>query len=224
LLRSSTPLTPSTPPSASTIPLNGKLTTRQLRPLPPPDVDPALADYLGHLWDALYQLLDLHAQNDKKITDSTAPTIDQIRTSLEAHGSSPLNVTALRGQLGEPQVASAPTLTALPALSDSSYEDGALISFNSQLYRRNRITEPGSWDAVTSPSIGSNPSFNSVTVTTTYSVGANQVVGSRKTGWGAWTGVATRSSIATGAATTQNCAEAIKALVDDLIAHGLIGA
>jgi hypothetical protein len=41
-------------------------------------------------------------------------------------------------------------------------------------------------------------------------------------GWVAWTGTATRTAIATGAATAANCAEAIKALTDDLRTKGLI--
>jgi hypothetical protein len=57
----------------------------------------------------------------------------------------------------------------------------------------------------------------------TYQFNGTDVVGPRVTGWTAWTGTATRTSVATGSATVQNCAEAIKALVDDLIAHGLIG-
>jgi len=51
-----------------------------------------------------------------------------------------------------------------------------------------------------------------------------QVVGPRKTGWSAWTGTPTRSSKATSTATLANVAEALKALLDDLISHGLIGA
>lgn len=39
--------------------------------------------------------------------------------------------------------------------------------------------------------------------------------------WTAWTGNATRSTIATGSATATQCAEAIKAIVDDLIALGI---
>lgn len=50
-----------------------------------------------------------------------------------------------------------------------------------------------------------------------------QVVSSRKTGWTAWTGTATRTTQATSSATLLNVAEAVKALTDDLIAHGLIG-
>jgi hypothetical protein len=52
---------------------------------------------------------------------------------------------------------------------------------------------------------------------------SNQIIGTRQTGWTAWTGSATRSSFATGSATLTNVAEALKALIDDLITHGLIG-
>lgn len=51
-----------------------------------------------------------------------------------------------------------------------------------------------------------------------------QVVSSRVTGWTAATGIADRTTFATGSATTQSNAEHIKAIIDDLIAHGLIGA
>jgi len=51
-----------------------------------------------------------------------------------------------------------------------------------------------------------------------------KVVDSRKTGWAAATGTATRSTFATGTVTTEQLAERVKALLDDLISHGLIGA
>jgi hypothetical protein len=57
-----------------------------------------------------------------------------------------------------------------------------------------------------------------------YRINTTQVVGARKTGWAALTGTATRSTFATGTATTQQVAEALKALIDDLTSHGLIGA
>ncbi len=50
-----------------------------------------------------------------------------------------------------------------------------------------------------------------------------QVVGARRTGWSAPTGTATRSAFATSSVTTAQLAERVKALIDDLIAHGLIG-
>lgn len=51
-----------------------------------------------------------------------------------------------------------------------------------------------------------------------------QVVDTRKTGWTAATGTATRTSFATSTVTTAQLAERVKALIDDLISHGLIGA
>lgn len=56
-----------------------------------------------------------------------------------------------------------------------------------------------------------------------YRHSGNAVVGSRKTGWTAATGTATRSTFATSTVSTQILAEHVKALIDDLISHGLIG-
>lgn len=55
-------------------------------------------------------------------------------------------------------------------------------------------------------------------------VGTNQVLATRATGWAAATGVATRTTFATGSVTLSQLAEHVKALVDDLTTHGLIGA
>ena len=57
-----------------------------------------------------------------------------------------------------------------------------------------------------------------------FKVGTNNVVGSRKTGWAAPTGTATRTTFATTTVTTEQLAERVKALIDDLTSHGLIGA
>lgn len=51
-----------------------------------------------------------------------------------------------------------------------------------------------------------------------------QVLTSRRTGWGAPTGTATRTTFATSTVTTAQLAERVKALIDDLTTHGLIGA
>lgn len=51
----------------------------------------------------------------------------------------------------------------------------------------------------------------------------NKVLGPRITGWANWTGTATRTAIVTSTATLANVAEAVKALIDDLKTHGLIG-
>lgn len=57
-----------------------------------------------------------------------------------------------------------------------------------------------------------------------YQVAGTQVVGARITGWGAPTGTATRTAFATGSVTLAQLAERVKALIDDLTIHGLIGA
>jgi hypothetical protein len=54
-------------------------------------------------------------------------------------------------------------------------------------------------------------------------VNGTQVVGARKTGWAAPTGTATRTTFATTTVTTEQLAERVKGLVDDLTSHGLIG-
>jgi hypothetical protein len=57
-----------------------------------------------------------------------------------------------------------------------------------------------------------------------YRVNGTQVVAARRTGWAAATGTATRTTFATSTVTTAQLAERVKALLDDLIAHGLLGA
>lgn len=53
---------------------------------------------------------------------------------------------------------------------------------------------------------------------------ATQVLTTRQTGWAAATGTATRSTFDTTTVTTAQLAEHVKALIDDLITHGMIGA
>jgi hypothetical protein len=50
-----------------------------------------------------------------------------------------------------------------------------------------------------------------------------QVLGTRIPGWGAPTGTATRTTFATGSVTLPQLAERLKALIDDLTTHGVIG-
>lgn len=65
---------------------------------------------------------------------------------------------------------------------------------------------------------------NGVNVTTHWRVGGVQVVGAQVGGWSAATGTATRTTFATSTVTTAQLAERVKALIDDLTTHGLIGA
>lgn len=57
-----------------------------------------------------------------------------------------------------------------------------------------------------------------------YRVSGTKVLGGRRLGWAAPTGTATRTTFATGTVTLSQLAEHVKALIDDLTGHGLIGA
>lgn len=57
-----------------------------------------------------------------------------------------------------------------------------------------------------------------------FRIGSNQVVAARRTGWAAPTGTASRATFDTATATTADLAQRLKALIDDLTTHGLIGA
>lgn len=67
---------------------------------------------------------------------------------------------------------------------------------------------------------GTHVNFNNLTLR----VNDTDVVGTRKTGWAAATGTGTRSTFATSSVTLPVLAEHVKALIDDLTTHGLIGA
>ena len=56
-----------------------------------------------------------------------------------------------------------------------------------------------------------------------YQVGGTKVVAARRTGWGAPTGTGTRAAFDTGTVTLPQLAQRLKAVIDDLTAHGLIG-
>lgn len=62
------------------------------------------------------------------------------------------------------------------------------------------------------------------TPTGALSIGGTDVLTTRQPGWAAATGTATRTTFATGSVTLPQLAERMKAMIDDLIAHGLIGA
>lgn len=58
----------------------------------------------------------------------------------------------------------------------------------------------------------------------TLRMAGTQIATTRQTGYGAPTGTATRTTFATGSVTLPQLAERVKALIDDLTTHGLIGA
>lgn len=72
--------------------------------------------------------------------------------------------------------------------------------------------------------LATGDSFNLVGGGGAYQYAGTQVVGSRKTGWANPTGTATRTTFATSSVTLPLLAERVKALIDDLMTHGLLGA
>ena len=70
--------------------------------------------------------------------------------------------------------------------------------------------------------ITSGKHLNLNSASSEYRVNGTKVVTSRQTGWAAASGTATRTTFATSAVTTPQLAERVKALIDDLITHGLV--
>ena len=81
----------------------------------------------------------------------------------------------------------------------------------------NFLRGDGTWTNTLGGNFGLSASFSIF-------IGGTKIVSARQTGWSAATGTATRSSFATSSVTLPVLAEHVKALIDDLIAHGLIGA
>jgi hypothetical protein len=63
-----------------------------------------------------------------------------------------------------------------------------------------------------------------INTTGTYRVNNNIVVGARRTGWGIPSGTAARTTFATSSVSLEALAQRVKAIIDDLRVHGLIGA
>jgi hypothetical protein len=101
----------------------------------------------------------------------------------------------------------------------------------------NQVSVNGGTGAATGAVTFSLPA--TITVTTAYQISGTQIVGSRKTGWTAWTGTNDRTSHATYSGTAsagyvqaelqavmdslKQVTEAYKALLADLTLHGLVG-
>ena len=65
---------------------------------------------------------------------------------------------------------------------------------------------------------------NSIRLLANVYVGSSQVLGARRTGWAAASGTATRSTFDTATVTVAALAQRVKALIDDFMTHGAIGA
>lgn len=65
---------------------------------------------------------------------------------------------------------------------------------------------------------------NSVRLLANVYIASTQVVGARRTGWSAPSGAVSRATFAAGTVTLSDLAQRVAALINDLLAHGLIGA
>lgn len=74
------------------------------------------------------------------------------------------------------------------------------------------------------PSTYSMDRLGNFSAPTSVLINGVQAITSRRTGWTGATGTATRTTFATGSVTLSQLAERVKALIDDLTTHGLIGA
>ena len=89
---------------------------------------------------------------------------------------------------------------------------------------RLKIESPGAGGVLMTIDDDGVTMINDVDSVDGFKTGGLRVVGERATGWGAPTGTATRTSFATSSVTLEQLAQRVKALVDDLTTHGLIGA
>lgn len=111
--------------------------------------------------------------------------------------------------------------TSLGVMNTAAFKmaQGQAISFNATDSRK--LFHNGSSFLFTN---GANASYWSLNDDGSLVNGTLQVLGTRRTGWVAATGTATRTAFATGSVTLPQLAERVKALIDDLTTHGLIGA
>jgi hypothetical protein len=123
---------------------------------------------------------------------------------------------------------SAPSLTLGSALALAQGGTGATSAAGARtsLGLGSIATQAASAVAITGGTVSGLSSLGvsgDCTLSGVYKVGASQVVGARRTGWSAPTGTASRAAFDTSGTTVLQLAQRLKALIDDLTAHGLIG-
>lgn len=123
---------------------------------------------------------------------------------------------------------SAPSLT---LATDLAMADGGTGASNAAAARGNLglgsiATQSAASVAITGGTVSGLTSLavaGDADVSGDYKVDAVKVVSNRRTGWGAPSGTASRATFETSGATVGQLAQRLKALIDDLLAHGLIG-
>ena len=102
---------------------------------------------------------------------------------------------------------------------------GEMVGWRTAKFKIYTSNNWGTYNPIACFSVGDDGgTFLGSAKATSFFVETNQVVSSRKSGWTAPTGTATRTTFATSTVTLPQLAERVKALIDDLRTHGLIGA
>lgn len=138
---------------------------------------------------------------------------------------------AAKADLAGAAFTGAVSVTALSLGNDLAIADGGTGASSASAARSNLglgslATQSGSAVAISG---GNVSGLSSLSVVGNIDVGGQiridgtRVVGNRITGWGAATGTASRAAFDAGTVTAGQLAQRVKALIDDLTTHGLIG-
>lgn len=118
---------------------------------------------------------------------------------IDEYSNEPVDLTDYSASMSISTVAGTPPIANIDVVIDAPLDGGLSVTLN-----------------------GSD--FSEVDGVDAFRVNNVRVVAARRTGWGSPTGTASRVAFDTSTATTADLAQRLKALIDDLIAHGLIGA
>jgi hypothetical protein len=146
--------------------------------------------------------------------------VDGLQAALD--GKAALAGAAFSGPVAAPSL----TLAGALALADGGTGAASAAAARTNLGLGSIATQSAGAVAITGGSLSGLAGLavaGDADVAGDYRVDGVKVVSNRRTGWGAPTGIASRNTFETSGATVGQLAQRLKALIDDLLAHGLIG-
>lgn len=170
-------------------------------------VDPNNQYLLG--WNPTSQALDYVPYVGNTFGDFSA--VRDLMSGRDTIVGEDLSVAGTASIVGATTIGGTLGVTGIATFTDRAQFPGGTGAFSSN----------GSLTAVSH--IASNGVSSSALAFDQLGIGLNKVVGARVTGWQAATGTATRTTFDTATVTLPLLAQRMKALIDDLITHGLIG-